>query len=444
VSRDVSVIDLRREEVVATVRSSRLPRAGSREAELLIGKALFHSSTGVHLPALGDLGHTEARLSNEGWSSCVACHPFGLTDNVVWIFGAGPRRTVPLNGSFNPQDPDDAKILNYSAIFDEIQDFENNIRGVSGGLGLITLADGTTPDPVLNAFDPANTGRSERLDLLAEYVARGLRTPVSPLDEDDHDVERGRRQFARANCAACHGGEGWSSSRRDYTPPPPATDIVAGQVQRFLRPVGTFDPTAENEIRQNGAAPLGADGYNPPSLLGVGAMVPVLHNGSALTLEDVLDNVEHRSAGTGGVDRLTSRRNRERLAAFLASIDEETEPFDIRPLLTAEEAKAIPDDEEGLETAAAPIELEPPPGPFRSGGSIAFALGRTAEVELGIYDVQGRRVTTLAHGSHAAGRHVVRWEGTDATRTRVASGIYFVRLRTADGAARTRKIVYTR
>ena len=45
---------------------------------------------------------------------------FGFTDQVVWIFGAGPRRSVPLHSTFNPRNPTDQKILNYSAIFDEV------------------------------------------------------------------------------------------------------------------------------------------------------------------------------------------------------------------------------------------------------------------------------------------------------------------------------------
>lgn len=444
VSKDVSVIDLAAHTVIATVRSVDLPAAGSDAANLLIGKALFQSSTGVNLPELGDLGVTPARLSNEGWSSCAACHPFGLTDNVVWIFGAGPRRTVPLNGSFNPHDPTDAKVLNYSAIFDEVQDFENNIRNVSGGLGLITLADGVTPDPVLNAFNPANTGRSERLDLLADWVARGIRTPLSPLDEDDNDVEKGRKLFERANCSACHGGGGWSASRRDYTPPPPAGDIVAGQVLRFLRPVGTFDPTAVNEIRQNGAAPLGAAGFNPPSLLGVGSMTPVLHNGSAITLEDVLENVTHRSAGTGGVDKLTRGRDRERLAAFLASIDATTEPFDITPLQTAAQAKVIVDGEEADAAATAAVTLDPVRSPVRGEATIGFALPRAATVDLAVYDVRGRRIVTLWSGARAAGRHALTWNGADTTARPAANGIYFVHLRTDAGALQTRKLVLAR
>ena len=40
-----------------------------------------------------------------GWGACSACHPFGLSDNVVWIFPDGPRRTIPQHTDFDPSDP---------------------------------------------------------------------------------------------------------------------------------------------------------------------------------------------------------------------------------------------------------------------------------------------------------------------------------------------------
>ncbi len=147
-SRDVSVIDLATDSVLQTFASAPLPAAGSDDAKRLIGKAVFDSSTGVDLAALsspalsGVVQRFPARLSNEGWGSCVACHGFGRTDNVVWMFGAGPRRSVPLHWSFNPVDADDIRALNHSAINNDIQDFESNIRDVSGGLGLIVDAAG--------------------------------------------------------------------------------------------------------------------------------------------------------------------------------------------------------------------------------------------------------------------------------------------------------------
>ncbi|MBI1764420.1 MAG: hypothetical protein HYR56_23585 [Acidobacteria bacterium] len=338
VSRDVSVINLDTQTKIATVSTAALPAPGTIEATVQYGKAIFFSSARVDLPTLGPV-IPEGRLSSEGWSGCVSCHANGFTDQVVWIFGAGPRRSVPLHATFNPKNPSDQKILNYSAIFDEVQDFENNIRGTSGGLGLITLDNTTTgtPDPTLNAFALPNTKRSAALDALSEFIARGLRAPISParrfplFSRDNRDVVKGRKLFEQAGCVDCHGGAGWSTARRDYTPPPATVEVVNGQVIRFLRQVGTFNAANVNEIRQNGAAPLGADGYAPPSLLGAWALGPLLHNGSAVTIDDILTNTTHRRAGLNPfqADPLNDAANRAALLKFLKSIDAATTPFNV-------------------------------------------------------------------------------------------------------------------
>jgi YVTN family beta-propeller protein len=451
VSRDVTVIDLQNNSVLTTLRTSDLPVAGSDEATLLLGKALFYSSTGVNLPELGPDGVLGTRLSSDGWSGCVSCHPFGLTDGVVWIFGTGPRRTLPLNGTFNPHDPADIKILNYSGVNDEVQDFEANIRGVSGGAGLITQADGTTPDPTLNSFTPANTGRSTRLDALAAYVARGIRTPIAPREVSEsrghshdgeewgrHDVDKGRKLFASANCASCHGGGGWSTSRRDYTPPAAAADVVGGQLKRFLRTVGTFDATAANELRQNGAAALGADGFVPPSLLGAHALAPFLHNGSALTVLDVLANVAHRSAGTGGVDPLANPRDRERLARFVESIDAGTAPFP----LTGNTVTAIVTEQNIALATTGRFELAlAGANPAEGAATLRYVLPGRTRVSLELFDVQGRRLATLANGVEDAGPHVVRWNGVLEGGTSAKAGVYLARLK-SDFGARVVRIVH--
>ena len=118
----------------------------------------------------------------------------------------------------------------------------------------------------------------------------------------------------------------------DFTPPPvaPPETITAGQLTRFLFNVGTFDPAAFNEVRPNGAAfatANGALGINIPSLVSVGAGAPYFHSGSAPSLGNVLDNVTHRSAGTGGVDTLSSAADRALLVRFLQTIDLSTPIF---------------------------------------------------------------------------------------------------------------------
>ena len=92
--------------------------------------------------------------------------------------------------------------------------------------------------------------------------------------------------------------------------------------------MGTFDPAFFNEVRQNAAAPLGADGFAPASLLSLFAFPQTfLHNGAADTLDAVLSNVTHRSAGTGGVDTLPNGADRAKIVKFLLSIDASTTPI---------------------------------------------------------------------------------------------------------------------
>src|SRR5213594_302844 len=275
VSRNVTVINLlgSRESVIATVQSADLPLPGTLEDKIQIGKELYNTSIGVF-----DGGITR-RMSNNGWGACSACHPFGLSDNVVWIFATGPRRTIPQHTDFDQTDPlrGIQRALNWSAIFDEEEDFELNIRGVSGGQGLIVLADGITPDPNVNAFTPLANGNRNQLkvrgvgawDAIKAFEQFGIRAPISPTPSSDPDVIAGRALFASANCANCHDGPQWTSSRINFTPPPTA-GVVNGQLIDQLKKVGTFNPSPlnnDNEVRANADAPLGADGFSPASLL---------------------------------------------------------------------------------------------------------------------------------------------------------------------------------
>jgi hypothetical protein len=52
-----------------------------------------------------------------------------------------------------------------------------------------------------------------------------------------------------------------------------------------------------------------------------------LHNGAASSLDQVLENVTHRSAGSGGRDTLEDEERRHKLVKFLLSIDAATEPI---------------------------------------------------------------------------------------------------------------------
>jgi len=73
------------------------------------------------------------------------------------------------------------------------------------------------------------------------------------------------------------------------------------------------------------------------------------------------------------------------------------------------------------------------PNPFRSGAAIDFVLGHDGPVDLAVYDVLGRAVRTLAHGPAAAGAQRIAWDGRRDDGHTAGAGVYFVRLKTAEG-----------
>jgi len=75
------------------------------------------------------------------------------------------------------------------------------------------------------------------------------------------------------------------------------------------------------------------------------------------------------------------------------------------------------------------------PNPFNEGTMISYSIARDAQVKIEIFDILGRRVTTLVNGFQPAGRQAIRWDGRDHNGKSVASGIYFYRLTAEDFTA---------
>ncbi|MBZ0268105.1 DUF5050 domain-containing protein [bacterium] len=80
-----------------------------------------------------------------------------------------------------------------------------------------------------------------------------------------------------------------------------------------------------------------------------------------------------------------------------------------------------------------PIGLSSPfPNPFSTGASLSVTHGG-GRLELDVFDVAGRRVTTLERSRLPAGDYAWTWDGRDKRGRRTAPGVYFFRYR-ADGA----------
>ncbi len=135
VTRRLGVVDFGSQALVATIESAPAPVGGFEES-VQRGRRFYFTGRGRWSNGAGN-----GARGGEGWSSCGSCHPDGLTDNVTWVFGAGPRQTTSQDGSFSHgSGQQKRRIFNWTGIFEEHHDFERNTRDVSGGLGAITTA----------------------------------------------------------------------------------------------------------------------------------------------------------------------------------------------------------------------------------------------------------------------------------------------------------------
>lgn len=64
----------------------------------------------------------------------------------------------------------------------------------------------------------------------------------------------------------------------------------------------------------------------------------------------------------------------------------------------------------------------------------------TSDVNLTIYNMLGQKVKVFTFDHQSPGRYEVFWDGTDASETPVAAGVYLYRLKAAEKIA-TRKMV---
>lgn len=351
VDSSISALDLLAHTTIEReVDSCTPPVPGSFAHGVLLGKLAFDTALGM--PAGGNFARDirtidpiqfRGQASDNGWSSCASCHPDGLSDQVTWIFGTGPRQTLPLDAFFSKSSGLDQRISNWSGVMGSVTDFNNNARGVQGGIGFAG-----NPPPATIFQHGVTEGASEALDAMTLWV-QTVRAPILPEAEDVNAALNGEALFA-ANCASCHGGVKWSKSQVVYDNNPTfnsdpnagGTPLDAGvtnagpQIVAFtegadsialLENVGTFNAANPLEIRGQAATQgniaLGALGYNVPSLLGVAYHAPYLHDGSAATLDQVFSR--HRLGATS-IDQVLTAQELSDLKTFLATIDNATTP----------------------------------------------------------------------------------------------------------------------
>jgi len=164
--------------------------------------------------------------SNGAGVSCSTCHLGGRTDGLTWQFEQGPRQTPSLAGVVSGTAPV-TWANDVASVADEAM-LTTELR-----MGGKKLQHGTANE-------------------IGAYVDWSRDVDVEFKGSDDKSVARGREIFNRADtaCGTCHGGDQFTDN--------------------------------------SSHALFGSTAMNTPTLIGIAATAPYLHDGSAATLADVL------------------------------------------------------------------------------------------------------------------------------------------------------------
>lgn len=281
--RSISTFDLSALSAIGTLNLSvantySTVTSESLSTQVLKGKQFFYDAR-------------DSRLASELYMSCASCHNDGDDDGRVWDMtglGEGLRNTISLNGHGGPEHGR----LHWSSNFDEVQDFEGQIRGLAGGTGLMEDTDFNATSGPLGA---AKAGLSADLDALAAYVNSLTSFADSPGRANDGNLTAvglaGKTIFEVNNCVSCHSGQGFTDSPTN-----------------LLHDIGT--------IKASSGSRLGGvlTGLDTPTLRGVWDTAPYLHDGSAATLTDAIN-------AHNGVSLTSAELNQ--LVAYIGQVDDQ-------------------------------------------------------------------------------------------------------------------------
>ena len=175
--------------------------------------------------------------------SCSTCHFDGRNDGLTWTFEFGPRQTPSLAGVVSETEP-------VSWTFD---------------------VESTAAEALITSRDRMGGGGLSVVDAeaLGAWVDRTVEVDVPDKGLENDEVALGRDIFERSEvgCSECHSGPRFTDNKNH--------DLY------------------------------GLDGVNTPTLVGIAATAPYLHDGSAPTLRSLLERLRDGSMGdTSSLDGL--------------------------------------------------------------------------------------------------------------------------------------------
>jgi hypothetical protein len=210
--------------------------------------------------------------------------------------------------------------------------------------------------------------------------------------------------------------------------------------------LGSFDVLQLNHIVNFGSS-VGDEIYATPtktadyaSVYNNGATAPNPNGFSFKTVADGMSVHMRRDADgpcdftTGGTNAVT-----ERIREVFHWFGYDSTPI---ALCQTPEPSAVPGDDGGqpkFRTSLA--DFAPNPLVPGAAGRIRFTMAREGRAAIDVFDIEGRLVKSVFQGVAKEGPNEAFWNGTNDAGTRVASGVYFYRLRSADEGLSKKMVV---
>ncbi|MCF8239860.1 MAG: T9SS type A sorting domain-containing protein [Melioribacteraceae bacterium] len=109
----------------------------------------------------------------------------------------------------------------------------------------------------------------------------------------------------------------------------------------------------------------------------------------------------------------------------ISNINSPSRPVIDSPYVYIHQLKKVTDVKENDEAIVNEYSLSSYPNPFNAVTTITYSVPEAEQVEIKIYDVLGREVTTLKNEIEEAGKHKINWDANKSS-----SGIYICTMRT--------------
>ncbi|UOY91946.1 beta-propeller fold lactonase family protein [Ectobacillus sp. JY-23] len=236
------------------------------------GKRIFYSA---------NTDEYAAPITGNNWMSCASCHSDGDINSLTLSTAKG-LRNVPSNVLTTK-----TGLFMWDGSRDDFTDYIHTVQGEMGGMMNV--------DP----GQPMPADVQHMYDALLAYLddPSSFPVPKSPYRENGKltkTAERGEALFnGKGNCLSCHGGEYFTASVN-------AVDEVGKLTtanMQFLYDIGTASSTDQDSKGDARAAFTNARSrsqFDPPTLRGVWATAPYLHDGSAKSIEEAIERHQYQ------------------------------------------------------------------------------------------------------------------------------------------------------